>query len=301
MVQRTWLAEIKKLLSPIDKVTLLYSLITAIWISIFFTKIDTALQLLINRVLIMALVIAIALWHRHRPSLYSDLIRHLYGIALLSYWYGETYSLNGVLFTPFDDIFYNIDQQLFGYQPSIEFSKTFPYRWFSDLLNFGYFSYFFLNLATFAVVFFKKREDAIKSVFIVLTSFYIYYWIFILFPVVGPQFWLPESLQSVQVGYIFQKGVTLVQQFGEKPTGAFPSSHVGMTIIFLILTRKYSKKAFLIMIPIAVLLIFSTVYIKAHYVIDVVAGLISCIPIYWISKVSFAFFDKQKQISHQKS
>lgn len=134
-----------------------------------------------------------------------------------------------------------------------------------------------------------------------LTSFYIYYWIFILFPVVGPQFWLPESLRSVQEGYIFQKGVTLVQQFGEKPTGAFPSSHVGMTLIFLILTRKYSKKAFLIMIPIAMLLILSTVYIKAHYVIDVVAGLISCIPIYWLSKISFVFFDKKKQFSHPKS
>ncbi len=300
MVQRTRLAKIINILSPIDKITYLYAVSTALWILFFYSKIDQAGLLLINRFVILSVVTGIAIWHKNRPSLLSDLSRHLYGIILLSYWYGETYQLNRVLFIPFDEIFYHIDQLIFGFQPSVEFCKAFPNRWVSEILNFGYFSYFFLNLATFAVVFIKKREDAIKSVFIVLTSFFIYYWIFILFPVVGPQFWLPETLRDVQSGYIFQKGLLLVQQFGEKPTGAFPSSHVGMTLIFLFITRKYSKRAFNIMIPIALLLIFSTVYIKAHYVVDVFAGLITCIPIYWISKYLFTLLNKKNSPIPQK-
>lgn len=299
MVQRTRLAKIINILSPIDKITFLYAVSTALWILFFYSKIDQAGLLLINRFVILIAVTGIAIWHKNRPSLFSDISRHLYGIVLLSYWYGETYQLNRVLFIPFDEIFYHIDQLIFGFQPSIEFCKALPARWVSEILNVGYFSYFFLNLATFAIVFIKKREDAIKSVFIVLTSFFIYYWIFILFPVVGPQFWLPEALRNAQDGYIFQKGVVLVQQIGEQPTGAFPSSHVGMTMIFLFITRKYSKKAFNIMVPIALLLIFSTVYIKAHYAIDVAAGLITCIPIYWISKYLFIHLNNKDITIHQ--
>ncbi|MEI6346528.1 MAG: phosphatase PAP2 family protein [Bacteroidota bacterium] len=290
MVQRTGLVKIANSLSPIDKVILIYGLTTGIWILAFFARIENPLMLIANRFGIFALIICITIWHSYRPSILSDFTRHIYGILLLSYWYGETYQLNHVLFIPFDNLFYQIDQWAFGYQPSIEFSKQFSNKWLSELLNFGYFSYFFLNLATFLIVFIKKREDAIRSVFIVLSSFFIYYWIFIIFPVIGPQFWLPETLRTVPDGFIFREGVKLVQLIGEQPTGAFPSSHCGMTIIFLVLTSKQSKLAFYIMLPISIILIFATVYIKAHYFVDVIAGLISGLLFYYLTSKIWNIF-----------
>ena len=59
---------------------------------------------------------------------------------------------------------------------------------------------------------------------------------------------------------------------GEKPTGAFPSSHVGMTLIYLWLLFRSERKAFWVVLPLACLLLTSTVYLKAHYLVDVLAG-----------------------------
>jgi hypothetical protein len=74
---------------------------------------------------------------------------------------------------------------------------------------------------------------------------------------------------------------------GERPAAAFPSSHVGMMVILLYLSGKFAPKLLKILIPIGILLIFSTVYIKAHYVIDVIAGFLSVPIIYWISSRTY--------------
>jgi membrane-associated phospholipid phosphatase len=288
MVQKRGLAKIISILSPVDKIVITYAFVTALWIIVFSSRIEHVGSLFLARAGIIGFILLIACWHQYRPSKISDLVRHLYALLLLSYWYGETYALNHVLFTPFDDWFRYADQWIFGFQPSIEFSARFPQRWISELLNFGYFSYFFMNLTTFAVVYLKKREEAMKAVYLVITSFFIYYLIFILFPVVGPQFWLPQSLRNVPEGYLFQKGVLLIQWMGEVPTGAFPSSHVGLTIIFLLITRKYSKKVFRYMLPVAMILVLATVYIKAHYAVDVFAGMITSFLIFALAKKIYA-------------
>ena len=68
---------------------------------------------------------------------------------------------------------------------------------------------------------------------------------------------------------------------GERPTAAFPSSHVGVTTILMILAW-YSRNKILFygMLPLFILMCFATVYIQAHYAIDVIGGWVSGIAIY---------------------
>ena len=50
---------------------------------------------------------------------------------------------------------------------------------------------------------------------------------------------------------------------------------MGISLICMILAwRSGSRRLFFILLPFAVLICFATVYIRAHYVIDVFAGLI---------------------------
>lgn len=65
-----------------------------------------------------------------------------------------------------------------------------------------------------------------------------------------------------------------IQNTAEQPTGAFPSSHVGISIIILLMAKKKAPVFYKIAWPFVILLIFSTVYIKAHYAIDVIGGLL---------------------------
>jgi membrane-associated phospholipid phosphatase len=73
----------------------------------------------------------------------------------------------------------------------------------------------------------------------------------------------------------------------ERPTAAFPSSHVGIICIIWILSFRYAPTLLKIIIPIGILLFLSTVYIKAHYLIDVFGGIISAPIFYWLSLYLF--------------
>ena len=283
MVQRKWLDKINWRFNSADYATILYALTTAIWIFIFIDKIDSPLQKLVIRIGIVGFILILFNIRSLRFQNLISFIKISYSSAILIYWYGETAALNTAVFLPFDQIFYNIDQQLFTFQPSIGFSKKFSSPFVSEIMHLGYFSYYILNALAILLYFFFDRSQTHRTVFIIIFSFFIYYWIFILFPSVGPQYYLPEQLRNMPDGLFFQKGIRFLLQSGEKPTGAFPSSHVGMAIIFLILIYRVSKRIFWISIPVTIILTFATVYLKAHYFIDVVGGVISGFLLYRFS------------------
>ena len=82
-------------------------------------------------------------------------------------------------------------------------------------------------------------------------------------------------------GGFFYDMVRSAHDAGERPTAAFPSSHVGVSTILMILAwTARSRRLFLGILPLYVLLCLSTVYIYAHYAIDVFAGWVSAFVIY---------------------
>ena len=263
-----------KKLKPVEILTLAYIVLTGIYIIIFSQKIDDASSLLGARVVLVALIVLFPYSKR-----FSDnFIRYAFPVVLTVYWYPETYYLNECLFGNLDHVFVGIEEKIFGCQPALEFCKTFPYRWFSELMSFGYFSYFLIVIFIAVYLYFQDKKSSEKAVFIIVGSFFLYYILFIILPVVGPQFYFLNN--EVPDGYLFRYLLETVQSMGEKPTGAFPSSHVGMSLIFLIIIWKYCRRYFIYFVPIVIILIFSTVYIKAHYVIDVIGGAISAPIIY---------------------
>ena len=90
----------------------------------------------------------------------------------------------------------------------------------------------------------------------------------------------------------FYNLVEASQEVGERPTAAFPSSHVGISTIIMIMAYRVNKKLCCFLAPFYVLLCCATVYIQAHYLIDVIAGWVSAVCIYiaatWMYKRWFA-------------
>ena len=82
------------------------------------------------------------------------------------------------------------------------------------------------------------------------------------------------------------------QQVGERPTAAFPSSHVGMSTILMIMAWRGSRRLFACLLSFYLLLCGATVYIQAHYLIDAIVGFFSAIVLYvvatWMFKRWFA-------------
>ncbi len=278
-------------LRPVELISLLYIFLTGFYIIIFTPKVTDFNTLLLVRVLVPFVFLMMALsvkWQEKYKVL--DFVRYAFPLSLIAYWYPETYYMNECLFPNLDPLFISIDQWLFGCQPSLEFSRAFPSNWLSELMYFGYFSYYIIIAFVTAYFYFTDRKLADKTLFIVLCSFFVYYILFIILPVVGPQFHFADN--QVPSGYFFQKIMVSLQASGEKPTGAFPSSHVGMSLILLFIIFKYARRFWLYFVPVVVVLIFSTVYIKAHYVIDVIGGFASAPLIYWFSDRAYKWMSK---------
>ena len=278
---------------PTDIVLFAYLAITTIYMLIFRDSMLDFWEVLGARFVVVLVMAQIIVLHKMTHSLWVKDLHILLPLFLTGYLYGETHSLNHLLISEnLDPFFMNLDQKLFGFQPSLVFSEKFNKSYFGELMYLGYISYYLQMIVLALFVYFKDKAQLIKTVFIIITSFLIYYLIFSVLPVVGPQFhFIGAEAKPPQSGFLSEFMMQINHNF-EKPTGAFPSSHVGMTLIYLYLASLFSKKLMYIFLPFSLLILFATVYIKAHYAVDVFAGILSAPLIYWLSIKIYGFITK---------
>ena len=310
--------ESSKGLFAVERISLIYNAITTILIVLLYSRMDHPGMMLLERAGIVAITFGLIYLYQKYPCRLSAFVRMVVQMSFLAYWYPDTFEFNR-LFPNLDCFFASAEQWIFNCQPSVEFSKLCPDIWFSEPFNMGYFAYYPL-IAIVAIYYFVfKFEWFEKASFVIVTSFFLYYLIYIFVPVAGPQFYFPaigmdnvEACNFLSIGDYFNHNAILLpgpnfeqglffdlveasQEVGERPTAAFPSSHVGISTILMIMAWRVNKKLCYGLTPFYVLLCCATVYIQAHYLIDVFAGWISAVAIYilstWMYKRWFASRD----------
>ena len=286
--------------------TIAYVVFTLLMMAFMWNKLQNPEQMLLGRG--CYILVTLLMWgvYRMMPCRLTLLLRIVAQMSCLGWWYPDTYELNRLL-PNLDHLFASMEQGLFGCQPSLLFSQAVPYAWFSELMCLGYVSYFPL-IALVSLYYFVARYQEFKmATFVILVSFFIYYFIFVLLPVTGPQFYyLAVGTEKIAAGIFPNLGdwfmthsermaapgwsdgfwyhiLDLAHDAGERPTAAFPSSHVGITTVLMMLALRTRCRwlAFTIL-PFYILMCLATVYIYAHYVIDALAGLITGIALYYI-------------------
>lgn len=283
----------------VEWVMLGYMALTLITLLFTFTKVINPDAILWGRVRVLAMTFALWLVYRLIPCQATRFIRIVAQLALLTWWYPDTYEINR-MFPNLDHHFAQWEQDLFGCQPALLFSKYLPWAVVSELMDMGYFMYYPMIAAVVLYYFFLRYGEFERCATIILASFFIYYAIFIFVPVVGPTFYyhavgVDEIAKGVfpamgdyfnhhqdcmpAPGYpdgLFYRLVEDAKAAGERPTAAFPSSHVGIsTICMLLVWRSKNRKFFYVLLPIYFFLCLATVYIQAHYLIDLFAGLVT--------------------------
>jgi membrane-associated phospholipid phosphatase len=218
---------------------------------------------------------------KHHPIII--LFRTAYPILLSGYFYSETVFYNKLLFDNIDPLLVDIEAFIFGMQPSIEFCAYFSNKIFSEIMYFGYFSFYLFILGFTLYIFIRKKDHFNKTIFQFSASIYIFYFIFCLIPSAGPQFYFSSPENILPDAYVFDKVMHFIQKTAEQPTGAFPSSHVGISMVILILSKRIAPEFLKIAWPFVVLIILSTVYIKAHYAIDTLGGIFIAPSILYLS------------------
>lgn len=279
--------------NPIDRITLGYIITTLLFIIFSSGRLELEWLHILIRFVIIGFIGWLAWLTPRLTSKFWLFFRNAYPLILIGFFYSETDYLNNILFNNLDPFFERVELWLFGVHPSIIFSSAFPQAWFSELMNFGYFSYYILVLLLPLWLWIMNRRVFNRVIFIITLSFYLFYGFFILFPVAGPQFYLAESLGPIPNSGLFRSLVMLAEWMGEGPTAAFPSSHVGIVVIMSFLAFRYAREMLWVYILLGLLICFSTVYIRAHYAIDVIGGLVIAPVLFVISDWAYLrFFDK---------
>ncbi len=164
------------------------------------------------------------------------------------------------------------DRAIFHTDPTV-WLERFVWPPLTDLLLLAYATYYFFPIIVGVALWKKNRETAKKFIFCLSFTFYLSYGGYFAIPAKGPRVALAAkqsvTLQATPVSRaISQK----LDELEHTKDDAFPSGHTMVTVFCLLVAYRQSRKVFRAWLPIALLLIASTIYCRFHYVIDVIAG-----------------------------
>lgn len=256
---------------------LLYLLFLSVFTLIFRERIAAWEPIFLSEVLAAVIIVVLVRLQRARPR--SG------GLIRLRNWFLLPYVLYGYLAASFlincdrnsgllpdrDSWLIAADRFLFGLDPTVWLQRiTTP--WLTELLQWIYATDYFLPLILLLVLYLQKRRIPFqKSVFILVVGYIISYLGYFLIPAIGPRFTLAHSL-PLQGILCRDELRDLIYCMNACPRDCFPSGHTEIPLLTLWLAHRYQRKIFRVYLPIVIGMIFSTVYLRFHYVVDIIAG-----------------------------
>jgi membrane-associated phospholipid phosphatase len=153
----------------------------------------------------------------------------------------------------------------FGKLPS-EWMESIISTPLTDILSGAYMSWFALTYGTILLMMTHSRKAVVEYVFTALATFYIGYLTYVLVPAIGPIYTISYAHPIGGIAASFVAGKSLVAH------DCFPSLHTSITIVMVTFVYRYRRKWLWLYAPMALLIIWSTLYLRFHYAIDVIAG-----------------------------
>lgn len=193
-----------------------------------------------------------------------------------------------------DPLLARLDFILFNGTPAIILEKI-QSPLLTDFLQLSYSSYYFLPVIL-GIALKAHNEDLHfeRSLFLVMLCFYLSYVGYLLWPALGPRFSIHALQDDKLRGFIVADPIRdFLNRLEGVKRDAFPSGHTGVSLIVLYLTFRFERRLFWIFLPVVIALIFSTVYCRYHYVVDVIAGIILTIVTIIVGETYYGYRSKR--------
>lgn len=267
----------RPILSPSDLLTLFF-LVLLSFLTVYSAPVNPLWTGLLPTYAVLAFLILGAAAYRTRmgPSkngFYLSVVATM--ISVLSIFNSLGVLIASIHTTTFDPFLILVDHAIFGVHPTVWMERLISPA-LSVLLQFAYISYYFIPLSLGIVLIARGRFREFEEVlFGILLCFYLSYVGYLLVPAIGPRFTL-NHLQAgnLQVSPFIESIQDALNGLEKNKTDAFPSGHTAVSLLSLYYAwKKRENKLFAGLIPVVTGLIISTVYLRYHYVIDVIAGI----------------------------
>ncbi|HEY7958019.1 MAG TPA: phosphatase PAP2 family protein [Polyangia bacterium] len=138
-----------------------------------------------------------------------------------------------------------------------------------------YLSYFFAPIALATILYWRGQRAQFREYMVSLCVVTVLgYCGYLLVPAVGPYVFeaarFPTRLPGGEKTHFF---IAQIDSLKGVARDCFPSMHTAHTTVVLAFAWRFARRWFWLYLPIALGLYVSTVYLRMHYVVDVIAGL----------------------------
>ena len=193
-----------------------------------------------------------------------------------------------------DYLLIRADYLIFGGYPTVYLEKII-YPALTDILQAAYSTYYFIPITLGIALKLRGDNGAFeKSLFLILLCFYLSYVGYILFPALGPRYAMGHLQSEAVDGFLVSKPIQDILNLLEGvKRDAFPSGHTAIALTVLILSYKYARNIFRVLLVPVALLIFATVYCRYHYVVDVMGGMVLTVVTFAVGEVYYKFWMRQ--------
>lgn len=168
------------------------------------------------------------------------------------------------------------EEWLFGGQPVV-WAEAYITPARTEFFNFFYANFYLVAPSVVILLWFRRQYDAARQVLLgTVICFYTGYVLYVLFPAAPPRLYF-ESLGlfsvSLKGGAITNFQSALIEMMPNHASrAAFPSLHAGVSTLSLTYAWRYSRSFFPVLLLFVAPLLVSTVYLRHHWVVDLLAG-----------------------------
>jgi membrane-associated phospholipid phosphatase len=292
-------------LSATDFIVVVFSSLLIIINFIFFNRIVTPYWNILTNLTVISFVFYSTITLTKKSSFVLKQMHTWYLVPLIFIFYKELYLMvDPIRGKIYDGILIIIDRFIFRTDPTIELFKIAnPYL--TELLQIVYGTFFFLPVILgIDLIRQKKTGEYNQTVFFIVYGFFLSYIGYFLFPAIGPRFTLHDfEMNNIEMPGIFITNILreIVNSGESIPPGtlfpalsvqrdAFPSGHTQMTLLVMILSIRFKSRFRWFFLLNGTLLIFATVYLRYHYVADLIGGFFFMLFTLWSGKYFYKWW-----------
>ncbi len=227
----------------------------------------------VQRVFAVILVVGITLLiikYRPKWSFLRETLPIAYCLAIYTNLHDTIHFANP---NDIHDTLIAIDQWMFGIQPVV-WAEQFIHPVLTEFFSFCYMIFFLFAPIVAYTLYLKGRKTQFRETLVsIVLCFYAGYVLYVIFPAAPPRIMLKELFT---VGFdgtpIADAALKMVNLLPSDSRAAFPSLHAAVTLLSLMFAFKHVRWLFWAMLPFCTGLVLSTIYLRHHYVVDLLAG-----------------------------
>ena len=224
-------------------------------------------------------------------------IRDWFPFFLLSASYYSLYSNVILRVNPHtvDGFLSRLDAALLGNQAAF-LLEPWINHWVTDFLNVVYFSHVLVFPGVALYFYLRREEKAFRRImmgFLTLQLMALASYVFL--PAVGPEKYFADQFSRDLQGKILTRTVDYIISTGRVSHDCFPSVHVGIPLLVVFYLRGYRPKMLIPAVLYLALMCCATIYLRYHYVVDVLAAFVYVPVAYWLNDFLLAHWPGERQ------